>query len=93
MAAGRIDGIIARLAEHRFIERTGEDPTVAKQLAENEAVEIDEDWDDEKPLWAQSAESIEGVGLQEIVENETSTQETCSDWISNRWGTVNSTVR
>ena len=65
---GRIDGIIAWLAEHRFIERTGEDPTVAKRLAENEAVEIDEDWDDEKPLWAQSAESIDGVGLQEIVE-------------------------
>ena len=68
MVQGRIDGIIAWLAEHRFIVRTGEDPTVAKRLAENEAVEIDEDWDDEKPLWAQSAESIEGVGLQEIVE-------------------------
>ncbi|MEE2759231.1 MAG: DEAD/DEAH box helicase [Candidatus Thermoplasmatota archaeon] len=65
---GRIDGIISWLAEHRFIEKTGEDPVVAERLAAKEAVEIQEEWDDEKPLWAQSAESIEGVGLQDFSE-------------------------
>ena len=65
---GRIDGIIAWLTEHRFIERTGEDPSVAKRLAASESIETEEEWDDEKPMWAQSAESIEGVGLQEYVE-------------------------
>ncbi len=65
----RIDGIINWLAEHRFIERTGEDSAVAERLAASEAIEIDEEWDDEKPLWAQSAAEIEGVSLQEYVES------------------------
>ncbi len=67
----RIDGIIAWLIEHRFIERTGEDSVVAKRLAASEAVEVEEEWDDEKPLWAQSAETVEGVDLQEVVEMKT----------------------
>ncbi|MBJ03164.1 MAG: hypothetical protein CMB65_00465 [Euryarchaeota archaeon] len=66
---GRIDGIIAWLAEHRFIERTGEDPSVTKRLATIEAISTEEEWDDEKPLWAQSAESVEGVGMQEFVDS------------------------
>ena len=65
---GRIDGIISWLAEHRFIERTGEDQAVVERLSARKAVEIEEKWDDEKPLWAQSAEAVEGVGLHEYVE-------------------------
>ncbi len=64
----RIDRIIAWLAEHRFIERTGEDPAVTKRLATTEALEIEEEWDDEKPLWAKSAEAVDGVALREVAE-------------------------
>ena len=65
---GRIDGIISWLAEHRFIERTDEDQAVVERLSARKAVEIEEQWDDEKPLWAQSAEAVEGVGLDEYME-------------------------
>ncbi len=65
---GRIDEIIAWLATHRFIERTGEDPAVFERLSETQTSTAKEEWDDEIPLWAQSAETVEGVGLVDLVE-------------------------
>ena len=65
---GRIDEIIAWLATHQFIERTGEDVAVLERLAETEPTELDEEWDDDMPMWAQSAQSIEGVEVSDYVE-------------------------
>ena len=64
----RIDEIIAWLAAHRFIERTGEDAAIIQRLAESPAIESDEEWDDEMPLWAQSAQSVDGVEFIEQFE-------------------------
>ena len=66
----RIDEIIAWLAAHRFIERTGEDAAIIQRLAESPAIESDEEWDDEMPLWAQSAQSVDGVEFIEQFESE-----------------------
>ncbi len=67
---GRIDEIIDWLVTHRFIERTGEDPAVIERLASIEPTESDEEWDDEMPLWAQSAKSVDGVEFSDYVERE-----------------------
>ena len=66
----RIDEIIAWLAAHRFIERTGEDAAIIQRLAESPAIESEEGWDDEMPLWAQSAQSVDGVEFIEQFESE-----------------------
>jgi helicase len=66
---GRIDEIISWLATHRFIERTGEDEAVIKRLAESKPTVSEEEWDDDMPLWAQSAESVDGVGFVDLVES------------------------
>jgi len=66
---GRIDEIIDWLATHRFIERNGEDSAVIERLASIEPTESDEEWDDDMPLWAQSAKSVDGVEFTEYVEN------------------------
>jgi helicase len=66
---GRIDEIIDWLATHRFIERNGEDSAVIERLASIEPTESDEEWDDDMPLWAQSAKSVDGVEFTEYVES------------------------
>ena len=64
----RIDEIISWLATHRFIERTGEDTAVLERLAETEPTESEEEWDDDLPQWAQSAQSFDGVEISDYVE-------------------------
>jgi len=66
---GRIDEIIDWLATHRFIERTGEDVAVIERLAEIESTELEEEWNDETPVWAHSAQSIEGVDVADFVDS------------------------
>ena len=64
----RIDEIISWLANHGFIERTGEDAAVLARLAEIEPIISEEEWDDNLPLWAQSAEAVDGVEFSDYVE-------------------------
>ena len=65
---GRIDEIISWLATHRFIERTGEDVAVLERLGKVKPTQTEEEWDDDMPMWAKSAKSIEGVEISEYIE-------------------------
>jgi len=66
MLQSRIDEILSWLATHRFITREGVDGSIVTATAE--ADEGPEDWDDELPAWARTAQAHEGVDLAELVE-------------------------
>ena len=64
----RIDEIIEWLVANKFIERTGEDPSIIERIQNMESVPSEDDWDDDIPKWAQSAQGVGGVEIVEVYE-------------------------
>ena len=64
----RIDEIIQWLVENKFIERTGEDAAILERISNMDSKFVEDDWDDEVPKWAKSAQNIGGVELVDFIE-------------------------
>ena len=61
----QLDRMLDWLVEERFIRRVGIDDDYVARRADNSVEDgLEEDWDDEMPIWASIAQSTGGVDLQ-----------------------------